>query len=307
MIHILKKMKSITKKLVVVLGPTASGKTSLGLEIAKKLNTEIISSDSRQFYKELKIGSAPPSQIELETIKHHFIQHLSVCDNYSIGQFEKEAIKKITNLFKKHEIVLMIGGSGLYIDAVCDGIDSIPKTPKNIRDRINLKFEKKGLEWLNSKVERIDPQFYNHVDTNNPQRLKRCIEVFETTGKQLSSYYNKARKKRNFEIIKIGISTERNKLYEKINERVDLMIKNGLIEEAKSLLKYRDHNALNTVGYKELFNYFDKNCSKEFAINEIKKNTRRFAKRQMTWFRKDKKIKWFVRHELNQILDFIAK
>lgn len=303
----MKKMKSTTKKLVVILGPTASGKTSLGLKIAKELNTEIISSDSRQFYKELKIGSAPPSKIELETIKHHFVQHLSVRDNYSIGQFEKDAIKKITFLFKKHDIILMIGGSGLYMDVVCDGIDSIPKTPKNIRDSINLKFEKKGVEWLNREVKRIDPLFYNNVDKHNTQRLKRCIEVFETTGKQISSYYNKARKKRNFEIIKIGISTDREKLYKKINERVDLMIKNGLIKEAKSLLKYRDQNALNTVGYKELFNYFDKNYSKEFAINEIKKNTRRFAKRQITWFRKDKKIKWFVRNELNQIFDFIAK
>ena len=300
-------MKSTTKKLVVILGPTASGKTSLGLKIAKELKTEIISSDSRQFYKELKIGSAPPSQIELKAIKHHFIQHLSVSDNYSIGQFEKDAIKKITFLFKKHNIVLMIGGSGLYIDVVCGGIDNIPITPKKIRDSINLKFEKKGLEWLNSKVERIDPHFYNNVDKHNTQRLKRCIEVFETTGRQISSYYKKARKKRNFEIIKIGISTERDKLYKKINERVDLMIKDGLIEEVKSLLKYREYNALNTVGYKELFNYFDKNCSKDFAINEIKKNTRRFAKRQMTWFRKDKKIKWFFRNELNQILDFIAK
>ena len=303
----MKKMKSTTKKLVVILGPTASGKTSLGLKIAKELNTEIISSDSRQFYKELKIGSAPPSKIELETIKHHFVQHLSVRDNYSIGQFEKDAIKKITFLFKKHDIILMIGGSGLYMDVVCEGIDSIPKTPKNIRDSINLKFEKKGVEWLNREVKRIDPLFYNNVDKHNTQRLKRCIEVFETTGKQISSYYNKARKKRNFEIIKIGISTDREKLYKKINERVDLMIKNGLIKEAKSLLKYRDQNALNTVGYKELFNYFDKNYSKEFAINEIKKNTRRFAKRQITWFRKDKKIKWFVRNELNQIFDFIAK
>ncbi len=300
-------MKNTTKKLIVILGPTASGKTSIGLEIAKELNTEIISSDSRQFYKELKIGSAPPSQIELKTIKHHFIQHLSVSDNYNIGQFEKDAIKKIIFLFKKHDIVLMIGGSGMYIDAVCNGIDDLPNTPKKIRENINSKFEKKGLEWLNSEVKRIDPHFYNNVDKHNSQRLKRCIEVFETTGKQISSYYNKARKKRNFEIIKIGISTDREKLYKKINERVDLMIKDGLIEEAKSLLKYRDHNALNTVGYKELFNYFDKNCSKEFAINEIKKNTRRFAKRQMTWFRKDKKIKWFMGQELNQILDFIAK
>ena len=298
---------STTKKLVIILGPTASGKTSLGLEIAKELNTEIISSDSRQFYKELKIGSAPPSQIELETIKHHFIQHLSVSDKYSIGQFEKDAIKKITFLFKKHDIVLMIGGSGMYIDAVCNGIDDLPKIPKKIRESINLKFEKKGLEWLNSEVKRIDPHFYDFVDKHNPQRLKRCIEVFETSGKKISSLLKKDRKKRNFEIIKIGISIDREKLYKKINERVDLMIKGGLIDEAKSLLKHRDHNALNTVGYKELFNYFDKNYSKEFAINEIKKNTRRFAKRQMTWFRKDKKIEWFYRNELNQILDFILK
>ena len=298
---------STTKKLIVLLGPTASGKTSLSIEIAQKLNTEILSCDSRQFYKELKIGAAPPSKEELAIVKHHFVHHLSINENYSIGQFEKDAIKKITELFKAHNYLLLVGGSGLYIDAICNGIDNIPNISNNVREKINNEYEKNGITWLQEKIKKIDPEFYKSVDINNPQRLKRCYEVFHETGKRLSTFHKKEKKKRNFEIIKIGIKTDREQLYKKINTRVDKMIKNGLVNEAELLKKFREKNALNTVGYKELFNYFDQNIELDVAIEEIKKNTRRLAKRQLTWFRKDKNIKWYLKSKKNEIIKAILK
>ena len=298
---------STTKKLIVLLEPTASGKTSLSIEIAQKLNTEILSCDSRQFYKELKIGAAPPSQEELAIVKHHFIHHLSINKNYSIGQFEKDAIKKITELFKAHNYLLLVGGSGLYIDAICNGIDNIPNISNNVREKINNEYEKNGITWLQEKIKKIDPEFYKSSDINNPQRLKRCYEVFHETGKRFSTFHKKEKKKRNFEIIKIGIKTDREQLYKKINTRVDKMIKNGLVNEAELLKKFREKNALNTVGYKELFNYFDQNKELDVAIEEIKKNTRRLAKRQLTWFRKDKNINWYLKSEKNEIIEAILK
>ena len=298
---------STTKKLIVLLGPTASGKTSLSIEIAQKLNTEILSCDSRQFYKELKIGAAPPSKEELAIVKHHFIHHLSINENYSIGQFEKDAIKKITELFKAHNYLLLVGGSGLYIDAICNGIDNIPNISKNVREKINNEYEKNGITWLQEKIKKIDPDFYKSADINNPQRLKRCYEVFHQTGKRFSTFHKKEKKKRNFEIIKIGIKTDREQLYRKINTRVDKMIKNGLVNEAELLKKFRKKNALNTVGYKELFNYFNQNIELDIAIEEIKKNTRRLAKRQLTWFRKDKNIHWYLKSEKNKIIKAILK
>ncbi len=307
MITFMMMMMNTTKKLVVILGPTASGKTALSIEIAKKLKTEIISCDSRQFYKELKIGSAPPSKKELKLIKHHFIQNLSINEDYNIGQFENDAINTITKLFKTFNTLILVGGSGLYIDAVCNGIDLIPKTPKKIREKVNEYFDSKGLECLKEKIKEIDPEFYEKADKNNPQRLKRCLEVYLETGKKISTFHKKEKKKRDFEIIKIGIKTERENLYKKINNRVDEMINDGLIEEASTLFKHRGLNALNTVGYKEIFNYLDKNNDVEDAIEEIKKNTRRFAKRQLTWFRKDSTINWFLKSEKNKIIDFILK
>ena len=298
---------STTKKLIVLLGPTASGKTSLSIEIAQKLNTEILSCDSRQFYKELKIGAAPPSKEELAIVNHHFVQHLSINENYSIGQFEKDAIAKITELFKAHNYLLLVGGSGLYIDAICNGIDNIPNISKNVREKINNEYEKNGIYWLQEKIKKIDPEFYKSVDINNPQRLKRCYEVFHETGKRFSTFHKKEKKKRNFEIIKIGIKTDREQLYKKINTRVDKMIKNGLVNEAELLKKFREKNALNTVGYKELFKYFDQNIELDVAIEEIKKNTRRLAKRQLTWFRKDKNINWYLKSEKNKIIKAILK
>ena len=296
-----------TKKLFIILGPTASGKTDLSIELAKKLNTEIISCDSRQFYKELKIGAAPPSKEQLQKIKHHFIQHLSIKENYNIGRFEEDSIKKISSLFKIYDNLILVGGSGLYIDAVCNGIDNIPQTPKEIRDRINNEFSEKGINWLQEKVKKIDLDFYQKSDISNPQRLKRCLEVYQNTGEKISSFYKKERRKRDFKIIKIGISIEREKLYNRINQRVDQMIKNGLIDEAKKLFQHQKFNALNTVGYKELFDFFDNKTDLETAVEDIKKNSRRLSKRQMTWFKRDKQINWFKINKENEIIKFILE
>ncbi|MAJ13191.1 MAG: tRNA (adenosine(37)-N6)-dimethylallyltransferase MiaA [Flavobacteriales bacterium] len=298
---------STTKKLFVILGPTASGKTALSIQLSKELNAEIISCDSRQFYKELNIGAAPPSKNQLKQTKHHFIQHLSIKDNYNIGQYEKDAIKKIYSLFKIYNNLILVGGSGLYINAICNGIDDIPETPQKIRNEINNVFLEKGIIWLQEKVKKIDLDFYKNSDTNNPQRLKRCLEVYLNTGQKISSFYKKNKIKRDFKIIKIGISTEREALYNKINHRVDQMIKNGLINEAKELFQYQKYNALNTVGYKELFSFFEKKIDKEIAIEEIKKNSRRLAKRQITWFKRDKEINWFNINKQNEIIKFILK
>ena len=295
------------KKLFIILGPTASGKTALSILLAEKLSTEIISCDSRQFYKELKIGAAPPSKEQLQKIKHHFIQHLSIKDNYNTGQYEEDAIKKISSLFKTYDNLILVGGSGLYIDAICNGLDNIPKTPEEIRDRINNEFTDKGITWLQEKIKHIDVDFYKKSDINNPQRLKRCLEVYQNTGEKLSSFYKKEKIKRDFKIIKIGISTERENLYNRINKRVNQMIESGLIDEAKKLFQFHKFNALNTVGYKELFDFFDNKLEKETAIEEIKKNSRRLSKRQMTWFKRDKQINWFKIEQENEIIKFILE
>ena len=295
------------KKLFIILGPTASGKTSLSLQIAKELKTEIVSCDSRQFYKELKIGTAPPSPEELKNTKHHFIQHLSIKENYNTGKYEEDAICKITSLFNKYDNLILVGGSGLYINAICNGLDDIPQIPQKIRDRINNEFLEKGIGWLQEKVEEIDIDFYQKSDANNPQRLKRCLEIYTYTGKKISSFYRKEKIKRDFKIIKIGISTDREILYNRINQRVDQMIKNGLIDEAKGLFQYQKFNALNTVGYKELFDFFEKKINKETAIKEIKKNSRRLAKRQITWFKRDKQINWFNLDQKDEIIKFILE
>ena len=303
----IKMMNPIKKKLIVILGPTASGKTSLGIKIAKKLNTEILSSDSRQFYRELIIGTATPSQAELKSINHHFINHLSIKEKYNIGEYEKDSIIKIESLFKDHDTLILVGGSGLYIDAICKGVDVLPNISQEIREDINNRFLEKGLNWLQDKTKEIDPDYYKYVDTKKQQRLKRCLEIFTATGKKISSLHNKKSKKRDFDIIKIGIKTKREILYTRINNRVDQMINDGLIEEAKKLLKYRNYNALNTVGYKELFDYFDGKENLKNTIENIKQNTRRLAKRQLTWFKRDEQIKWFATEEYEDILKTILK
>ena len=295
-----------TKTLIVVLGPTAIGKTSLSIQLAKHYNTEIISSDSRQFYKELLIGAAPPSAKELSEVNHHFIQHLSVSEDYNVGKFEEDAILKIEELFRKKDKIIMTGGSGLYIDAICKGFDKMPEIPSEIREKVISLYKRNGIEFLQEELKEKDSIYFNEVDTKNPQRLMRALEIIYSTNKTFSSFRKKEKKKRSFNIVKIGLEIDRELLYNRINNRVDIMMENGLEKEVKSLIPYQNKNALQTVGYKELFEYFDGNCSLEQSTEMIKQNTRRFAKRQITWFKKDSSIKYFSPESLNKIIKFIG-
>jgi len=278
--------------LFVILGPTASGKTDLAIQVAKWLGTEIISADSRQFYHELSIGTARPSEAQLAEVKHHFIGHISIIDDYNISLFEREAIQLLDKLFATHPSVVMTGGSGLYIDAVCNGLDEQPEHDPEIRSNLNAKFKKGGIKYLQDELLSLDPAYYEVVDRSNPHRLMRAIEVSMITGKPYSSLRKGRLLERNFKIVKFGIGVSREELIERINRRVDQMIEDGLVEEAKANYPYRKKNALNTVGYKEIFAYLDGNCTLKEAVEKIKINTRRYAKRQMTWFRKDPEIVW---------------
>jgi len=282
-----------TKYLLSIVGPTAIGKTSLSIELAKYFNTEIVSADSRQFFKELKIGTAVPSDVELNSVKHHFIQHKSIKHNYSVGTFEKDAIKLFDQLFKNHNCIILVGGSGLYIEAITKGLDDFPEVDSYVRDELNTSLKTNGLKYLQNKLKELDPKSYTSIAIDNPQRVIRALEVCIGSGKPYSSFLNKKSTKRNFKTISVGLSAERDIIYNRINDRVDIMIKNGLLKEVKSLLPFKDLNALNTVGYKELFNYIEGKWELDFAISEIKKNTRRFAKRQLTWFNKKEDIFWF--------------
>ena len=296
-----------TKRVIIIVGPTAIGKTALSIDIAKRLNTEIISCDSRQFYKELLIGAAPPSSKELAQVKHHFIHNLSVANDYNAGVFELDAMAKIEQLHKKKDTIIIVGGSGLYINAICKGFDKIPEIPDNIRKELNNQFSQKGITWLQDEVKKIDSISFESCDTQNPQRLLRALEVYKATGDTLSSFKSETAKIRPFKIIKIGLTIDRALLYERIDARIDKMIENGLLEEVESLLPFQNKNALQTVGYKEIFSFYNNECTLEEAIANIKQNTRRFAKRQLTWFRKDKDIKWFELHELDEINKFISE
>jgi len=282
----------MNKTLISVVGPTAIGKTKLAISLAVYFNTEIISADSRQFYKEMSIGTAVPDASELNTVPHHFIQHTSIFDSYSVGDFEKDVIDLLERLFKKHDTVIMVGGSGLYVDAVTKGLDEFPKIDPKIRAKLNEEFMKEGIVSLQRRLKVLDKDYYSNMDIDNPHRLIRALEVCIGSGRPYSSFLNKKKDPRPFNTVSIGIMAERDIIYERINRRVDIMIKDGLLEEAKELSTYRDLNALQTVGYKELFQYFDGNWEMDHAISEIKKNTRRFAKRQLTWFKRNKKIIW---------------
>lgn len=290
-------MTSNTKHLLVVVGPTAVGKTAKAIEWAKLLNTEIISCDSRQFYKELKIGTAAPSDEELNAVKHHLIGHLSITDYYNVSRFEADALQCLDKLFLTKDVVVMVGGSGLYIDALCNGIDDLPDPDETIRNKVNEDFINNGIEYLQEQIKLLDPEYYTQVDLQNPNRLKRALEVCLTTGKPYSSLRNNTAKARNFQIHKIGLQKDRQELNNIINHRVDKMLEIGLLEEAKTFYPQKHLNALNTVGYKELFMYFDGFISLEKAIENIKTNTRRYAKRQMTWFRRYPEIKWINPNE----------
>ena len=279
--------------LIVIVGPTAIGKTSLSLALAKHFQTEILSADSRQFFKEMSIGTAAPTEEELSVAPHHFIHHISIEDDYSVGDFEKEALSKLETLFKSHENVIMVGGSGLYVDAVTKGLDEFPKVDESIRENLNQQLKTEGIENLQQQLKELDPQYFSEADIQNPHRLIRALEICIVTGKPYSSFRKNEAAERPFNSIFIGLDAERQIVYDRINQRVDIMVQEGLIEEARKLYDKRDLNALNTVGYKELIKYFEGEWSLEKAIEEIKKNTRRFAKRQFTWFRKNDQINWF--------------
>ncbi|WP_346883928.1 tRNA (adenosine(37)-N6)-dimethylallyltransferase MiaA [uncultured Algibacter sp.] len=286
-------MNSNTKYLIAIVGPTAIGKTALSIKLANHFNTQILSADSRQFFKEMQIGTAVPTPNELDAAKHHFIQHKSIQEPYSVGTFEKEALQCLDTLFKTQNIVIMVGGSGLYVNAVIDGLDYFPKVESSIRETLNNDLETKGIAYLQNKLKTLDPISYHTISIDNPHRLIRALEICIGTGKPYASFLNKEKTKRPFTTITIGLTAPRETIYQRINQRVDVMMQQGLLDEVKQLLPHKKLNALNTVGYKELFNYLEGHNTLEFAVSEIKKNTRRFAKRQLTWFKKKQDTLWF--------------
>ena len=292
--------------LISILGPTAIGKTALSIKLAKAFDTEILSADSRQFYKEMSIGTAAPSKKELAAAPHHFIHHKSILEDFSVGDFEKHALAKTEELFKKHKLLILVGGSGLYVKSLLDGLDDFPQVDPEIRIALNEQFVKDGLESLKRQLQSLDPVYYEKMDSDNPHRVIRALEICLGTGKSFSSFLDQPKTKRPFKNISIGLTAPREEIYERINRRVDIMMDEGLMEEVERLYSKRKLNALNTVGYKELFPYFEGSVNLEEAVEEIKKNTRRFAKRQLTWFRKDKNINWFnYKTPAQEIIDFI--
>jgi tRNA dimethylallyltransferase len=291
--------------LIVLLGPTGVGKTELSLDLAEHFGSEIISCDSRQFYREMKIGTAAPNESQLLRIQHHFINSLSVEDYYSASLFEHDVLTLLPDLFEKRHIALMTGGSMLYIDAVCNGIDDIPDTDPSVRQKYVDLYEKEGIEGLRLALRLLDPKHYSLVDLHNPRRIMRSLEITESTGKPYSSFLTASSRKRGFRILKAGINRERDELFSRINQRVDDMIALGLEEEARSLFRYKGLNALNTVGYRELFSCFDGEISREKAIELIKRNTRRYAKKQLTWWSKDNTIEWFDASEKESIFNWL--
>jgi tRNA dimethylallyltransferase len=300
-------MSSLKNKyLITIVGPTAIGKTALSIQLANFFNTEIISCDSRQFYKEMTIGTAVPSDEELNAAKHHFIQNRSVFEDYNVGEFERNALAKLDSLFESNNIVIMVGGSGLYVDAVINGLDYFPDVDASIREKLNIELKENGIEYLQKQLKQLDVETYQTIAIDNPHRIIRALEICIGTSKTYSSFKNKPKTPRNFTSIKIGLTADRQIIYDRINQRVDIMIANGLLEEAKELYPNKELNALQTVGYRELFSFFSEEATKEFAIKEIKKNTRRFAKRQLTWFKKDKSIVWFdYKSKTNSIIKSI--
>lgn len=293
------------KYLVVIAGPTASGKTATAIQVAKALGTEIISADSRQFYKELPIGTAAPTKEEQAEVQHHMIHNLNVEDRYDVADYENDVLALLKKLFINHDSVVLTGGSGLFIDAVCKGLDSIPDISEETRNKVNKLYEEGGLFALQNEVQRLDPEYYNIVDKYNPRRLQRAVEVCYQTGLPYSSFRNNTAKSRDFKIIKVALLWDRNKLISRINLRVEKMVSEGLIDEAKAMYPKRHLNSLNTVGYKEIFEHFDGKASLNEAIEHIKINTRQYAKRQMTWLRKNNDYQWFTVEEIPEMINYI--
>ncbi|QOD61243.1 tRNA (adenosine(37)-N6)-dimethylallyltransferase MiaA [Polaribacter haliotis] len=294
--------------LITIVGPTAIGKTALSIKLAKAFNTDIISCDSRQFYKEMTIGTAVPNVDELIAAKHHFIQNRSIFEDYNVGEFERDVLTKLEELFQQNPVQIMVGGSGLYVDAVLKGLDYFPEVDSKIREKLTKQIEKQGIEPLQKQLKELDIETYNTIAIENPHRLMRALEVCIGTGIPYSTFKNKPKTPRNFHSIIIGLNADREIIYNRINQRVDIMMEAGLLEEATKLYTHKDLNALQTVGYRELFSYFNGTFTKEFAISEIKKNTRRFAKRQLTWFKRDQKTTWYdFKTDVNIIIENIQK
>ena len=290
------------KYLVVIVGPTAVGKTAVAIELARHFNTEVVSADSRQFYKEMSIGTARPVPEEMGGVVHHFVGSHSIKDDYDVGAYEKEALHCLNQLYKTRDIVILAGGSGLFVEAVCRGFDDLPKGTPKLRHKLAERLSREGIESLQSTLKVQDPLYYNQVDLNNPQRLIRALEVIESTGTSFSAYRLGRATPRPFQVIKIGLEMNRAALYRRIDHRVDLMIEAGLFEEAASLYQYRQLNALQTVGYKEIYGYMDGEYGREEAIRLLKRNSRRYAKRQLTWFKRDKSVQWFQPGNLAEII-----
>lgn len=293
------------KYLIVVVGPTAVGKTDFTINLAQELNAPIVSADSRQFYKEMSIGTAKPSPEELKAAKHYFVDFLSIQDEYTVAQFEKEATNKLEDIYKDNDYAILTGGSGLFIDAVVNGLDEIPDISKEIRDSVLYDLEAKGLDFLLNELKISDPEYYNQVDKKNPRRVCRGIEVCRQTGKSFSEFRKGKKKIRPFHTLKIGLIRNREELYDRINQRVDKMIKQGLVDEVKGLYKYRNVKSMNTVGYSEVIGYLQNEYDLDQAVSLIKRNTRRYAKRQLTWFQKDKSIKWFDLESFKDIYNWL--
>jgi tRNA dimethylallyltransferase len=296
------------KHLISIVGPTAIGKTALSIKLAKYFKTEIISCDSRQFFKEMTIGTAVPEIEELAAAPHHFIQHKSISEEYNVGSFENEAIAELNELFKTNDVVIMVGGSGLYVNAVVNGLDEFPKVDKSIREELTNRLATEGIASLQKQLLELDPISYHKIAIDNPQRISRALEICIGSGKPYSSFLNLKKNNRNFETISIGLTADREFIYDRINKRVDIMLQNGLLDEVKALLPHQELNALNTVGYKELFKYLSGEWEFDFAISEIKKNTRRFAKRQVTWFKRNKETTWFdYKYEIQEVTNYLNK
>ena len=295
-------MSNKNKTLIVIAGPTASGKTAFAIKVAKALDTVILSADSRQFYKEMSIGTAAPTEEELNQVKHYFVHHISVEDKYDVADYEHDVIQLLNELFKTHDAVIMTGGSGLFIDAVCNGIDAMPDVQPEIREKVEKLYQDKGLHGMQEALQRLDPDYYAIVDQQNPRRLQRALEVCYQTGMPFSSFRSGNTAQRDFEIKKYALLWDRQQLIERIDRRVDMMVEQGLLDEAKALYPKRDLNALNTVGYKELFAYFDGSSTFKEAVEQIKIHTRQYAKRQMTWLRKDNSYQWITTEEIDKVV-----
>lgn len=292
--------------LIVIVGPTGSGKTSLSIDIARHYSAPIISTDSRQVYRGMPIGTAQPTKKELAAAEHHFIADRSIEDDFNCGRYEQEALERLKELFAKHDYVVAVGGSGLYIQALCEGLDALPEADDKLRTELKQRLESEGIESLVKQLKELDPVYAVEADVHNPQRVVRALEVCLVSGRPYSELRRGTTQQRDFNIIKIGTDMPRDILYERINRRVDIMLEEGLLDEVRALLPYRHLNSLQTVGYREFFDYFDGKCSLEESVELVKRNSRRYAKRQMTWFRRDESIAWFAPSDLPAILDFIA-